>query len=53
VPSVSATVDRTLAIIRDTYAALYDEAADTRRALLELAIILLIVPELILALIDH
>ena len=46
---VSAAVDRKLAIIRDTYAALYDEASGARGALMELAILLLIVIEIVLA----
>jgi hypothetical protein len=46
---VSAAVDRKLAIIRDTYAALYDEASGARAALMELAILLLIVIEVVLA----
>lgn len=50
VPSVSQAVDRKLAIIRDTYIALYDEASSRRAELLEVAIVLLIVTELILAL---
>ena len=50
VPKLSAAVDRKLAIIRDTYAALYDEASDRRSELLELAIVFLILVELILAL---
>lgn len=50
VPAVSATVDRKLAIIRDTYAALYEEASSRRAELLELAIIVLIIAEIVLAL---
>ncbi len=46
-----ASVQRKLAIIRDTYTALYDEAATARAELLELAIVLLIVIELVVALI--
>src|SRR5437588_13105303 len=42
VPVFSATVNRKLAIIRDTYAALYDEASSSRSELMEMAIILLI-----------
>ncbi len=49
VRTVSAAVDRKLAIIRDTYAALYDEASGGRAALMELAILLLIVIEVVLA----
>jgi uncharacterized Rmd1/YagE family protein len=43
-------VDRKLAIIRDTYTALYDEASAARSALMEAAIIVLIVIEVVLAL---
>lgn len=50
VPRLSAAVDRKLAIIRDTYTALYDEASSRRAELLELAIVLLIVFEIVLAL---
>lgn len=50
VPEVSASVDRKLAIIRDTYAALYDEASAGRAALMESAIVALIVVEVVLAL---
>ncbi|HET9947728.1 MAG TPA: hypothetical protein VFQ22_02265 [Longimicrobiales bacterium] len=42
-------VDRKLAIIRDTYTALYDEATSARAEYLELAIVLLIVIEILLA----
>jgi hypothetical protein len=49
-PRLSAAVDRKLAIIRDTYTALYDEASSRRAELLELAIVLLIVFEIVLAL---
>jgi hypothetical protein len=50
VPDVSAAVARKLAIIRDTYAALYDEASNRRAEILEIAIVLLIVLEIALAL---
>ncbi|HEY0662805.1 MAG TPA: hypothetical protein VGD21_15960 [Lysobacter sp.] len=50
VPRLSAAVDRKLAIIRDTYTALYDEASSRRAELLELAIVLLIVVEIVLLL---
>jgi hypothetical protein len=50
VPSVNAAVDRKLAIIRDTYTALYDEASVARSALMEAAIVVLIVIEVVLAL---
>jgi hypothetical protein len=49
VKSVSAAVDRKLAIIRDTYAALYDESASARAGLMEAAVVLLIVVEIVLA----
>lgn len=51
VVTVSATVDRKLAIIRDTYAALYDEASGHRSELLEILIVLLIIAEIALAVI--
>jgi hypothetical protein len=51
VPRLSAAVDRKLSIIRDTYTALYDEASSGRSEVLEVAIILLITVELVLALI--
>ena len=44
-----AAVDRKLSIVRDTYTALYDEAATARAELLEIAIVLLIVFEILLA----
>jgi hypothetical protein len=49
VPLVTAAVNRKLAIIRDTYAALYDEASGARAAAMELAIVLLIILEVVLA----
>src|SRR5262249_51314340 len=49
VPKLRAAVDRKLAIIRDTYTALYEEASSHRAELLELAIILLIILEIVLA----
>jgi hypothetical protein len=51
VPAVSAAVDRKLAIIRDTYAALYEEASAGRAALMEAAILILIAVEIVLAVI--
>jgi hypothetical protein len=51
VKSVSAAVERKLAIIRDTYAALYDEAASSRAGLMEAAIVVLILVEILLALV--
>jgi hypothetical protein len=53
VPTVSAAVDRKLSIIRDTYTALYDEASSSRSELMEAAILLLILVEIVLALIRH
>ena len=50
VPNVAAAVDRKLAIVRDTYTALYEEASSRRAELLEIAIVLLIVIEIVLAL---
>jgi hypothetical protein len=49
VPKISAAVDRKLAIIRDTYAALYDEASSRRAEILEIAIVILIAVEIALA----
>jgi hypothetical protein len=49
VPEVSAAVDRKLATIRDTYAALYDEASAARGALMETVIVVLILVEVIVA----
>jgi len=51
VRSVSAAVDRKLAIIRDTCTALHDEGSARRAELLELLIVLLIVVEVVLAVI--
>ncbi len=53
VPKLSAAVDRKLAIIRDTYTALYDEASASRSQLLEITIVLLIVLEIAMALIHR
>lgn len=50
VTKLSAAVDRKLAIIRDTYTALYDEASASRSAMLEVTIVLLIVLEIVMAL---
>jgi hypothetical protein len=50
VPNVATAVDRKLAIIRDTYTALYEESSSRRAELLELAIIVLIVVEIVIAL---
>jgi hypothetical protein len=49
VRATSAAVDRKLAIMRDTYGALYEEASGTRGELMEAAIVLLIVMEVALA----
>jgi hypothetical protein len=46
VPTVSASVERKLAIVRDTYAALFAEASGARAELLEAAIVLLIILEI-------
>lgn len=51
VPKLAAAVDRKLAIVRDTYAALYDEASNSRAELMELSIIFLILVEILLALV--
>ena len=53
VPTVSSAVDRKLSIVRDTYAALYAEASDSRGELLEIAVVLLIVLEIIVAILRH
>jgi hypothetical protein len=53
VPRVSAAVDRKLSIVRDTYAALYAEASGSRGELLEVAIVVLIVIEIVIALLHH
>ncbi len=53
VRTVSAAVNRKLAIIKDTYTALYEEANSSRAGLMEVLIILLIALEIILALVKH
>ena len=53
VPHVSKAVDRKLAIIRDSYSALYEEASSKRGELMELAIILLIAVEIVIAVMRH
>jgi hypothetical protein len=53
VPTVSAAVDRKIAIVRDTYAALYAESLDARGVLLEIAIVVLIILELGVAIFRH
>ena len=50
VRSVGVAVDRKLAIIRDTYTALYDEVSSGRTALLEIAVVVLILVEIAVAL---
>jgi uncharacterized Rmd1/YagE family protein len=44
-------VDRKLAIIRDTYSALYDESSASRTALMEFLILILIMAEIVIALV--
>ncbi len=51
VPAVSVAVDRKLAIIRDTYSALYDESSASRTELMEFLIVILIVAEIVIALV--
>ncbi len=53
VPQVGAAVDRKLAIIRDTYTALYDEASASRTGLLEILVAVLIMVEIVIALTRH
>ncbi len=53
VRAVGAAVDRKLAIIRDSYTALYHEASAARAALMEAVIVLLIAIEIVLALLRH
>jgi hypothetical protein len=53
VPTVSAAVDRKLAIIRETYTALYDEASSRRAELMEFLILILIMAEIVLAVVRH
>jgi hypothetical protein len=53
VPIVNAAVDRKLAIIRETYMALNAEAAAGRTELLEVAILVLILVEIVLSLVPH
>ena len=50
VPNVNAAVDRKLAIIRETYTALHEEAAGARAELLEIAILVLIAVEIVVSL---
>jgi len=49
VPALGAAVDSKLAIVRDTYAALYDEASVSRAGFLEITIVVLIAVEIVLA----
>jgi hypothetical protein len=49
VPAVAAAVNRKLALFRDTYGALYDEALSGRSELLEVLVVLLIIVEIALA----
>ena len=53
VPVMGAAVDRKLSVIRDTYRGLYEEASATRAELLEVAIVLLIVSEIVLSFVRH
>ena len=53
VRTVSAAVNRKLAIIRNTYTALYDEASSSRAGLMEFLILVLIAVEIVLALVRH
>ncbi len=50
ITNVSAAVDRKLAIIRETYTALHDEAAGARAELLEIVILVLIGVEIVISL---
>jgi hypothetical protein len=49
-PNVNSAVERKLSFIRETYTALHDEAASARAELLEIAIVVLIVAEVLLSL---
>lgn len=49
VPAVARAVNRKLEIIRETYTALYDEASTASSSLVEIAILVLIMIELVLA----
>ena len=53
VPNVSKAVDRKLAIVREVYTALQNDAAGARAELLEIAILVLIFIEIILSLVRH
>ena len=50
---VSAAVDRKLAIVRETYTALYDEASGARATLIEIAVLVLILVEVVMALVCY
>ena len=50
-PTVNAAVNRKLAIIRDTYSALYDESSASRTELMEFLIVILIMAEIVIALV--
>ncbi|HEU4558313.1 MAG TPA: hypothetical protein VFS20_10700 [Longimicrobium sp.] len=51
VPALAASIDRKLALIRETYTALYDQAVAARSEWMEAAIVLLIVLEVVMALV--
>ncbi len=53
VRTVYAGVERKLAIIRDTYRALYEEASSSRAELMEITVIVLIAVEVVLAFLKH
>jgi len=53
VRTVYAGVERKLAIIRDTYRALYEEASSSRAELMEITVIVLIAVEVVLAVLRH
>ena len=53
VPALAAALERKLALMRETYRGLYEEAAGLRATLLEATIVALIVIELLLALWRH
>ena len=49
--ALNAAVERKLAIIRDTYSALYNESSASRSELMEFLIIILIMAEIAIALV--
>ncbi|MDB5803673.1 MAG: hypothetical protein JWN73_995 [Betaproteobacteria bacterium] len=53
VRTVHAGVERKLAIIRDNYRALYEEASSSRAELMEITVIVLIAVEVVLAVLRH